>query len=75
MSPAAAWTFLVLFYLLPLAHVALSPSAGPWRAPAGGRCPFSPRIGWIVIVLLLGAIGWGMFVAAQRRRRRTPTAS
>lgn len=75
MSPEAAWTFLILFYLLPLAHVVLSPSAGPWQAPEGARCPFSPRIGWIVIVLLLGAIGWLMFVAAQRRRRRGPTAS
>lgn len=70
MSPEAAWTFLILFYLLPLAHVLLSPKAGPWRAPEGSRCPFSPRAGWIVMVLLLGAIGWLMFIASLRRRRR-----
>jgi hypothetical protein len=64
-----AWTVVVLGYLLPLAHVALSPSAGPWKAPDGGRCPFSPRVGWLVIVMLLGVIGWLMFWRSRRRVR------
>ena len=74
MAPAMDRTTAVLavavFYLLPLLHVALSPSAGPLRAPPEARCPFSPRVGWIVMVLLLGPIGWLLFVA--RRRRRAP---
>lgn len=73
MSPLAAWTFLIVFYLLPLAHVVLSPRGGPWRAPQGSRCPFSPRAGWLVIVLLLGAVGWLLFFSATRRR--SPKAS
>ncbi|MEK9722495.1 MAG: hypothetical protein VW405_03280 [Rhodospirillaceae bacterium] len=68
-----AWTVVAVGYLLPLAHVTLSPSAGPWRAPEGARCPFSPRVGWLVIVLLLGLIGWVMFWRARRRRPPPPT--
>ena len=48
-----AWLILILGYLLPLAHVALSRRGGPWRPPPGARCPFGPRIGWLVMVLLL----------------------
>lgn len=64
---ALAWTILIVGYVLPLAHVVLSPSAGPWRMPAEARCPFSPRIGWLVIVLFLGPIGWLMFVGRRKR--------
>ena len=64
-----AWLFLLIGYLAPLAHVALTPAAGPWRAPVGGRCPFSPRIGWLVMVLLLGPLGWLLFASSRRRRR------
>jgi len=66
MSPAMAWLVVIVFYLAPLAHVVLSPSAGPWRAPEGSRCPFSPRVGWVVIVIILGLLGWLMF---WKRRR------
>jgi len=73
MDAVTAAAVLVLFYGLPLLHVALSPSqgpwgAGPWRAPAGARCPFSPRVGWLVLVLLLGPVGWLLFVMSRRRR-------
>lgn len=61
-----AWIVLIGGFILPLAHVALSPGAGPWRMPAGARCPFSPRIGWLVIVLVLGPIGWIMFMTRRR---------
>ena len=60
-----AWLFLIGFYLLPIAHVALSPKGGPWRAPPDARCPFSPRVGWLVIVLLTGAVGWLLYWRAR----------
>ena len=68
MDPAMGWLVLAVFWGLPLAHVALSPAAGPWRAPPEARCPFSPRVGWLVIVLLLGPVGWLLFVFRRRRR-------
>lgn len=72
MSPLAAWSIVILGYLLPLCHVALSRRAGPWRAPAEGRCPLSPRFGWLVLVLLLGPLGWLLFATSRRRRREDP---
>lgn len=63
-----AWLVLILGYLLPLAHVALSPRAGAWRPPPGAGCPMGPRVGWLVMVLLLGPIGWLLFAASRRRR-------
>jgi len=47
---------------------ATSPRSGPARPPEGARCPFGPRIGWLVIVVLLGAIGWLLFMSARYRR-------
>ncbi|MCG8491820.1 MAG: hypothetical protein MI743_09425 [Sneathiellales bacterium] len=69
MSPTAAWIFLFVFWIAPLGHVLLSRRAGPWLPPADSRCPFGPRVGWLVIVLLLGLIGWLMFWSARYRRR------
>ncbi|MBD3666537.1 MAG: hypothetical protein HUJ16_01145 [Kangiella sp.] len=70
MSPAAAWTVLIVGFVLPLIHVALSKDIGPAKESAdGGTCPFSPRIGWIVIVLFLGPIGWLMFMGSRRKKR------
>jgi hypothetical protein len=71
-SPELVAWLIFIGFLLPLLHVALSPTLGPWRADAGTRCPFSPRVGWLVIVLFLGPIGWLMFVA--KRRARPPAA-
>ena len=68
MDRTTALVAAAVFYLLPLLHVTLSPSAGPLRAPPGTRCPFSPRVGWIVMVLLLGPFGWLLFVTRRRRR-------
>jgi hypothetical protein len=62
-----AWLILVFGYLLPLGHVVLSRRAGPWRPPPGAGCPLGPRTGWLVLVLLLGPIGWLMFMRARRR--------
>jgi hypothetical protein len=71
MSTTAAWLVLIVGFVLPLLHVGLSPSAGPWRVPKDARCPFSPRVGWLVIVLFLGPLGWLMFMS---KRRRPPAA-
>ncbi|MDX1576588.1 MAG: hypothetical protein R3285_10365 [Kiloniellales bacterium] len=63
-----AWAFLICGYVLPLAHVALSAKSGPWRPPPGSRCPLGPRPGWLVMVLLLGPIGWLLFLTSRYRR-------
>ena len=69
MDLVVAWLLAVLLYLAPLIHVALSPRAGPLMPPDGARCPFGPRLGWIVIVLFTGLLGWLMFISARGRRR------
>ena len=69
MDVEAGWIVLGLFWGLPLLHVALSRTAGHWRSPAAAACPFSPRVGWIFLVLMLGPLGWLLFVL--RRRPRT----
>ncbi len=48
---------------------ATSPRSGPARPPEGARRPFGPRVGWLVIVVLLGAVGWLLFMNAKFRRR------
>ncbi len=68
-GPVAAWLLLVGGFLLPLGHVALSRKGGPWTPPPGARCPLGPRVGWLVMVLLLGPIGWLLFLYANRRPR------
>ena len=66
-SQTMAWLILIVGFALPLLHVLLSPAGGPWRAPPGTRCPFPPRVGWLVIVLLLGPIGWLLYLKGRRR--------
>ena len=71
--PMGAPTALAFFYVLwlaPRAHVMRSPRSGPPLPPPGTRCPFGPRPGWLVIVLMLGALGWLMFWNARYRRPR-----
>ena len=67
MTQIIAWTLLLGGFVLPFLHVLLSPRGGPWLAPEGARCPLSPRVGWLVIVLFLGPIGWLMFMRATSR--------
>ncbi len=62
-----AWSVLVGGWGLPFCHVLLSARGGPWRAPKEARCPLSPRIGWLVIVLFLGPVGWLMFLRGTSR--------
>ena len=66
-----AWLILIFGYLLPLLHVALSPLSGPWRPPEGARCPFGPRAGWLIVVLLAGPIGWLLYMRARQQRKAT----
>jgi len=63
-----AWAFLICGWLMPLLHVALSAKSGPWRPPPGSACPLGPRAGWLVMVLLLGPIGWLLFLSARYRK-------
>lgn len=69
-AKVTAWLIVAFGYLLPLAHVLLSPRGGRWTPPPGSGCPLGPRVGWIVLVLLLGPIGWLLF---WRRRKRVRT--
>lgn len=62
------WAVIIFGYLLPLGHVALARGGGRWRPAAGSGCPFGPRAGWFVLVLLLGPIGWLLYLQARRRR-------
>lgn len=63
-----AWAVLIGGFVLPLLHVALSAKSGPWRPPPGSRCPLGPRTGWLVMVLLLGPIGWLLYLASRTRK-------
>jgi hypothetical protein len=64
---AVALLLLVLF-VGPVLHVALSPKGGPWKPTPGSRCPFGPRLGWLAIVLMLGPVGWVMYLSRRRTR-------
>jgi hypothetical protein len=71
MTQTTALILVLALYVAPLVHVLVSPAAGPFRPPPGSRCPIGPRFGWRVMVLLLGPIGWVMFMT-RRGARRTP---
>ena len=62
MSPIAAWIFLIVGFLLPIAHIMFSSKGGSWLAKKGSKCPIGPRIGWLIIVIFLGPIGWLMYI-------------
>jgi hypothetical protein len=66
LSPALAWAVLLLGWAAPLAHVLCSPRSGPFTPPAGARCPLGPRTGWLVLVLLLGPVGWLLYLRGRR---------
>jgi len=74
MSPLIAWTSVLFLYILPIMHVVFSTKIGPWQLPAASECPFSPRAGWLVIILLTGIFGWFGFIRALKRieNRQTP---
>ncbi len=70
MRDAVLWLVLLLGFVAPLLHVALSPRSGPWLPPPGARCPFGPRTGWLIIVMMLGPLGWLLYARARWRRAR-----
>ncbi len=67
MTPATAWIILIIWLVIPTLHVITSASGGTWLPPKGSKCPFGPRAGWLVIVLLFGLIGWFLFLRSRRR--------
>lgn len=75
LSPAAALVLAAAFALTvpALLHVALSPKSGPWTPPPGARCPFGPRAGWLMIVLIAGPLGWILYM--RGRGGRPPSIS
>jgi hypothetical protein len=66
-SQTTAWIVVILFYFAPLSHILLSRRSGPFRPPAGSRCPLGPRTGWLVLTVLLGPIGWLLYMRGRRR--------
>jgi hypothetical protein len=75
MDVAIAWTILIVGIVLPTLHVLVSPRAGSWTPPEGARCPFGPRLGWLIVVVLLPFVGWLLFVASRRRGPAGTTTS
>ena len=69
-----AWAVLIFGIVLPAAHVVFAPGGGGWKAAPGGRCPFGPRLGWLIVVTFLPFAGWLMFMAARRRRAKTTSS-
>lgn len=63
-----AWTLLLFGTVLPTVHVLISRHSGPWTPPAGTRCPFGPKIGWLMVVIALPFVGWFLFLARARKR-------
>lgn len=70
MRDAVPWLVLLLGFVGPVLHVTLSPRSGPWLPPKGARCPFGPRTGWLIIVLMLGPLGWLLYMRARRQPAR-----
>ncbi len=61
-----AWLIVILGYLLPLAHVVLSPRAGSWGPPPGSGCPLSSVDG--VTWSFIGVESRGIVSTVQHRR-------
>ena len=62
MSPIAAWIFLIVGFIIPMAHIVFSSKSGPWLAPKETKCPIGTKFGWLIIVIILGPIGWLMYM-------------
>jgi len=67
MDQITALVIVMLWIVIPVLHVMTSPTGGSWSPAAGSSCPFGPRLGWLVIVILLGLIGWFLFLRSRRR--------
>jgi hypothetical protein len=56
----------LLGWAAPLAHVLLSRHSGRMTPPPGSGCPLGPRLGWLVLVLVLGPVGWALYMKGRR---------
>jgi hypothetical protein len=65
---AVAWAILIVGWIIPMLHVVVSPRSGGFAPPPGSSCPIGPRLGWMIMVLLLGPVGWALFWRARVRR-------
>ncbi|MBL8830995.1 MAG: hypothetical protein JNL71_01270 [Rhodospirillales bacterium] len=68
LTQTEALAVVLVGWVLPLVHVLFARGAGGWRPPPGSGCPIGHRVGWLVLVLLLGPVGWLMFVTRKSRR-------
>ncbi len=66
MEPAVALIIFVLWIVIPVLHVITAANGGAWLPPKGSGCPFGPRVGWLVIVVMLGLIGWLLFIRSRK---------
>ena len=74
MNEFIAWGIVLLTFVAPIGHIAFTRDMT--GRSESSTCPFSPRIGWIVMVLFLGPLGWFLFKQARHRRRKArPPAS
>jgi amino acid transporter len=68
MEQTSAAILLLLWIVVPSLHIIFSPDAGNWMPPKNSKCPFGPRAGWLIIVIMLGLIGWLMFLRSRKAR-------
>ena len=68
LTQTQAFLIVVIGWALPLCHVLFARGAGGWGPPPGSGCPIGHRVGWLVLVLLLGPVGWLMFITRKSRR-------
>ena len=67
MNPILAWAILIFGWILPLLHVTFSAKSGSWTPPPGSRCPIGPRPGWVVMVLVLGPVGYLLYWRSRKQ--------
>ena len=67
MDQFTALIILLLWIIVPAVRVIVSPNGGAWTPPEGSNCPFGPRIGWLIIVIMLGLIGWLLFLRSRKK--------
>ena len=70
-STFTAWVAVIVGYLAPLAYVACATASNLTNTKRGSSCPFSPRAGWVLIVLFTGLLGWLLFIYSQYKKRTT----
>ena len=71
MEPLQAWAIVIIWMVLPIVFILISKKAGSWVAPKESRCPFGPKMGWLVIIIFLGVIGLLIFFRTKHSQRKT----